>query len=118
MNVAEAVQALSALTYKPGWKIVVYSTPGALVLRVGKPEPDRYAKTPTTIDVVLTDTLPEHAVRNMGLTDLLRWVFGVVERRELHEVEEWLRLDGVPLRAPHPGRGVPGLLGNGRSTPT
>ncbi len=21
--------------------------------------------------------------------------------RELHEVEEWLRLDGVPLREPH-----------------
>lgn len=48
---------------------------------------------------------------------LLRWALDIVSRRVLHEVEEWLKFEGVRVVSPHPGRGR-SILGPGRSTPT
>lgn len=122
MTPDEAVGLLSSLTYKPRWTIRAYPVPGAVVMRAGSKEPDVYELLRTgrvvEIDVVLTEALQEARLAHMDRHDVLAWAFGVFERRELHEVEEWLRLNGQPLRAPHPGRGKPGILGNGVSTPT
>ncbi len=120
MNVAEAIEVLRGLTYKPGWTLQFYSVPGALVMRAGTREPDVRAVLRgehLVIDVVLTETLAEDRLQAGGRDELLEWVFGVLRNRELHEVEEWLRLGGQPVYSPHPGRSV-GLLGNGASTPT
>lgn len=122
MTPDEAVELLSSLTYKPRWTIRAYPVPGAVVMRAGSKEPDVYELLRTgrivEIDVVLTDSLQAEELAHMSRADVLAWAFRVFERRELHEVEEWLRLKGQPLRAPHPGRGKPGILGNGVSTPT
>lgn len=122
MTPDEAAALLGALTYKPSWTIRSYPVPGAVVMRAGAKEPDVYELLRTgrvvEIDVVLTEALAEDRLARMDRDDVLAWAFGVFERRELHEVEEWLRLNGQPLRAPHPGRGKPGILGDGTSTPT
>jgi hypothetical protein len=118
----EAATLLSSLTYKPRWTISSYVVPTAVVLRAGSKEPDVYELLRTgrtvEIDVVLTESIEHDRLERMSREDVLAWAFEVFRRRELHEVEEWLRLNGQPVFAPHPGRGKPGILGNGRSTPT
>lgn len=122
MTPEEAVELLSGLTYKPRWEITAYRVPTAVVLRAGTREPDVYellrSGREVEIDVVLTESVENGILAKMSRVLVLEWAFGVFARRELHEVEEWLRLAGRPLRAPHPGRGKPGILGNGTSTPT
>lgn len=122
MTPDEALALLGALTYKPRWTITAYPVPGAVVMRAGSREPDVYellrSGRTVEIDVILTESLADTVLAHMDRDQVLAWAFGVFERRELHEVEEWLRLNGQPLRAPHPGRGKPGILGVGRSAPT
>lgn len=114
MTPAEAVAVLSKLTYLPGWRLSVYEVPKAAVLRVGRHEPD--SESPgTTIDVTYTDAIEAPALARMDRDALLRWAFSIFEKRAVHEVEEWLRFEGVPLFAPHPGRG-PSVLGPGRTS--
>lgn len=49
-------------------------------------------------------------------SEFLQWVFDVVAARELHEVEEWLMLDGTVLKEPHPEKSwARGILGRGDS---
>lgn len=122
MTPDEVVALFGALTYKPGWTISSYRVPGAVVFRTGTRAPDVYEFLRTgrvvEIDVVLTETISNSEIGDLTRDGVLAWAFDVFKRRELHEVEEWLRLRGQPLRAPHPGRGKPGVLGNGSSTPT
>lgn len=122
MTPEEAATLLSSLTYKPRWTITSYLVPTAVVLRAGSKEPDVYellrSGRTVEIDVVLTEAIENDKLTAMRREDVLAWAFDVFRRRELHEVEEWLRLNGQPVFAPHPGRGKPGILGNGRSTPT
>jgi hypothetical protein len=118
----EAAALLSSLTYKPRWTITAYTVPTAVVLRAGSKGPDVYellrSGRTVEIDVVLTEAIQNEELARMSREDVLARAFEVFRRRELHEVEEWLRLNGQPVFAPHPGRGKPGILGNGRSTPT
>lgn len=123
MTPDEAVATLASLTYKPGWVLSAYPVPDAVVFRAGTREPniDEFFRTGRVVlvDIVLTETIQNDRLADFqDSSQLLDWAFQVVSRRELHEVEEWLRLGGRPLRAPHPGRGVPGILGDGTSTPT
>lgn len=122
MRVEEAVAVLGRLTYKPEWDLQVYAVPGAVVLRCGTTEADTLAwferGCAKLVPIVLTHSVSENDLARMDELALLTWAFDVFARRELHAVEEWLRSNGRPLRAPHPGRGEPGILGNGTSTPT
>lgn len=121
MTPEAAVALLSSLTYKPRWVVSSYAVPNAVVLRAGTKEPDVCELVRTgrvvEIDVVLTDTIAHDRLETMSRDDVLAWAFDVFRRRELHEVEEWLRLNGQPVFAPHPGRGT-GILGDGTSTPS
>lgn len=114
MTPTEAVAVLGKLTYRPGWRLSAYEVPGAAVLRVGQSEPDS-EKPAGVIDVDYTEAIDAVRLAPMDRDALLRWAFGIFEKRAVHEVEEWLRLDGVPLYAPHPGRG-PSVLGPGRTS--
>lgn len=121
MKPAEAADLLSSLTYKPRWTVTSYVVPTAVVLRAGTKEPDvcELMRTGSVveIDVVLTEAIQHDLLELMDREDVLAWAFDVFRRRELHEVEEWLRLNGQPVFAPHPGRET-GILGDGSSTPT
>jgi hypothetical protein len=114
MTPTEAVAVLVKLTYRPGWRLSAYEVPGAAVLRIGQSEPDSEAPG-KVIDVDYTEAIGAAALAHLDRNGVLRWAFGIVEKRAVHEVEEWLRFEGVPLFAPHPGRG-PYILGPGRTS--
>ena len=121
MTPEEAVALLDELTYKPKWRLYAYSVPGAVVFRAGSMEPCTVewfrTKREVPREVVLTESIENGALLTMTEEHLLRWAFDVLVRREVHEVEEWLRRDDRPVFSPHPGREV-GILGDGTSTPT
>lgn len=96
---------LTRLTYRPGWRFETYEDPsGAVVLRFGCWEPNS-EKPGEEIEVVYTDTRPRAEWQHWTERQLLTWIRDVVRTRLLHEMDEWLRLDGVPLREPHPEKG-------------
>tara|TARA_R100001086_G_scaffold211678_1_gene127683 strand:- start:4511 stop:4858 length:348 start_codon:yes stop_codon:yes gene_type:complete len=111
MTPEEAVGILSKISYRPGWSVHAHAVPGAVVFRVGTEEPD-VTKPEERRDVTYTDTVSEANLRLYSRDDLLRWAREVVVRRVSHEVDEWLRFDGIHIYAPHPGR-THGILGDG-----
>ena len=83
-------------------------------------EPDAYYKgegDPPLIPILYTWAITAEELAAMDRDALLRWALDIVSRRVLHEVEEWLKFEGVRVVSPHPGRGQ-SILGPGRSTPT
>lgn len=121
MTPEEAIGILSSLSYKPGWTIQAYQVPGSVIFRTGTSEPSVTAfvrdGSVDLIPVVLTHAVHDEELAVFDRDRLLKWAFDVIVRREVHEVEEWLRVDGAPVYSPHPGREV-GILGNGTSTLT
>ena len=115
-----AVDILCRITYRPGWVIKSYSVPTGVVFRAGCNEPNAYregAEDPAYVPVVYTWTISKEELGHMHREALLRWAFDIIAKRVLHEVEEWVKLDGVRIYQPHPGRGT-SILGPGTSTPT
>jgi hypothetical protein len=117
MNVSEAIAIVSRLTYKPGWSLQAYPEPhtGGLILRFGKDEPDSEKGGDAVRPLMYTTQIPKQRLDDFSRDLFLRTVFATVTARELHEVEEWLRLDGEPLFEPHPETGHRGVLGDGTS---
>lgn len=65
---------------------------------------------------MLTAALDAKQLSAMNETSFLQFAFDTVAKRELHEVEEWLRLDGQPLRNPTPRSGVTASWGTTRGS--
>lgn len=119
MTPAEAIDVISRITYRPGWRLTAEHEPlsGSLVFHSGAEEPD--AEDPSgvgMISVVYTSSIPPAELAKLDLHGLLRYVFDAVAKRALHEVEEWLRYEGRPVYEPHPQRQHRGILGDGTST--
>lgn len=116
MSIAEAVAIVARLTYKPGWKLhaQIIKETDRMVFHAGKVEPDAEGVNSPS-DVSYASVLTAEALARMDERGFLAWIFDVVSQRELHEVEEWLRLEGRPLREPHPERYRRGILGDGTS---
>ena len=107
----EAAAIVKRLTYRPGWTIEFYQDPsGASVLRVGTAEPDSERPNAPPIPVVYTDALEAKKLGVLTEGAFLRWIYEVVEKRVVHELREWLRLDGQPLIEPHPEKWSRGIL--------
>lgn len=120
MNSEEAVALLRKVTYRPGWTIESYTVPTGVVFRAGGPEPDAYYDgegDPPLVPIVYSWALTADELKHMSRDDLLRWALTIIKRRVEHEVEEWVKCDGVRIVQPHPGRGK-SLLGPGSSAPT
>jgi hypothetical protein len=118
MDVAEAQRIVEKLTYKPGWELQCYPDPGpagGVILRFGKDEPDCELGGDAIRPLMLTAAFSASDLRQLDEHAFLASIFDTVARRELHEVEEWLRYDGAPLKEPHPGKWHRGVLGDGTS---
>mgnify|MGYP001588982197 CR=1 FL=1 len=113
MTPEEATALVKRLTYRPGWKIQCYVEEGSevFVLRCGTEEPDSEGRTIEPLAVVLTDSISLKALAFYDEAQFLRWAHSVFRRRVLHELDEWLRLDGTPLIEPHPEKFSRGILG-------
>jgi hypothetical protein len=108
----EAAKVIARMTYRPGWKFEWYvADPRAFdidrvsVFRVGTREPDSESKAGELVDVMYAHTFSFRDLSAMDEQWFLREVRAVIEKRVLHELDEWLRIDGKPLVEPHPEKG-------------
>lgn len=99
---------LDRMTYKPGWKITIsrpedcgvqnYWEP--ITLHARYPTIDITTGKPITLSLVRSiplesaETVPEDA-----LIDLIGYI---IKNFEMHEFDEWFKIDGVCVRDPHP----------------
>jgi hypothetical protein len=92
---------VSRITYKPYW---IFQINKRLDMH-GYPHSLRISATmldPCTRKMVLiqsTYIVPEEALHDQ--TMFLEWVRTCIEKREMHETDEWFGLDGVALWHPH-----------------
>ena len=118
MDIATAQELVSKLTYKPGWDLQCYPQgppAGGVVLRFGKDEIDSETLDGAMKPLMFTSVIGGDELTAITRDIFLQRVFDTLVLRELHEVEEWLRLEGVPLREPHPAKHHRGILGDGTS---
>jgi len=100
---------LSRVTYKPEWsfsvKIYEHETSTPLYLSIQMRVEDTYNKG-SWIDVESKHDLPAHVLQDRvwGEDDdagFFIWVRDQIHWRELHEADEWLRIDDVMVWNPH-----------------
>lgn len=93
---------ISHFTYKPGWEIkALVDDWGGVIMSTVRTEPD--ANDPTQqAQVALARVFdpPPSITPEVVKT----WVHALLVDAELHEVDEWLRLDGHRITNPHPAR--------------
>lgn len=91
------------VTYKPGWKIELrqpLSTPWEVHLTVAGTVPDVTTGLPTT--VYGTHRLPRDVFDNLPDDLVYDWIRGWIVEAEMHELDEFFKVDGRHFRDPHP----------------
>ena len=88
---------LNRLTYKPDSEFSLRTNPHMLMLT--QRLPDATGRANGLVRVSLTADLPPYPV---DLDDAMAIIGDLCQRAEQHEVDEWLRLDGVQVVEPHP----------------
>jgi len=104
----DEMRALAAkITYRPGWWFELYVDPSdAIVFRCGTWEPDsEAASSAPPLPVTFTEARTRFEWMYWDERQFLWWIREVLMKRVLHELDEWLRLDGRPLVEPHPEKG-------------
>lgn len=112
---AERMKAvIGRLTYKPTWRFIVeqgergaWAPPSwcdDLLFTVWLTHQDRDVATGRMEHFTSRHVFDAQAVARMPEEHLVEELRRLVIRAELHEVDEWLRLDGVCVVEPHPER--------------
>lgn len=98
MTLAEVQAALTDIQYRPGWTFTASEHPfgEGLMVRIVAPVPNAYRPNETTV-LGVDSYLPP--IRDVA--DLHRWLLWRLTRIEVHEAQEWLRIDGRPIFDPH-----------------
>lgn len=98
---SRAVHAvLKRITYKPDWKITLRGRK----LTVAMPSYDavgRRRKVMAGTVRILPKAMLNAAARGKRAR-LINYVVALIHLRELHEIDEWLKVDGKHLVDPHP----------------
>ena len=97
LTVPQLQAALERFTYKPGWKFAVYEGRWeGPHMQITATLPDAYAPDATvTVDVhSMLPPIPDEGA-------LWVWLGWRLARIEVHEMREFLRVDGVVLFDPH-----------------
>lgn len=116
MDQLERVRSLLAkITYKPGWVITAFEhgvmrepkneysfyDPTRIYIRILCLQPDTVTGRETEISH--HSSLSRYDVANMKDADVVGYLISnAIRHMELHEMDEWLRFDGVHVRDPHP----------------
>lgn len=104
----QRIQAiLDRMTYKPGWKITI-SRPTDSIHNFWEPI-TLYARYPTT-DVLTGETIMLSFVRSIDVDSaekypedkLINLIAYFIKSFEMHEFDEWFKIDGVCVHEPHP----------------
>jgi len=99
MQAAEIIRIVNSITYKPGYRIVAEQLDIdviRLTLLVEVPDsndPSRNAH------LKLIECFSPFACRDRRLLFVI--VRSLLERFEMHEMDEWLKVDGVRVTEPH-----------------
>lgn len=121
MTFDELFAFLERVTYKPNTKLVAKCGPtrsdgksvklteptthysGNVMLALEQSVPSARPRDGAGDLVILaSDDLSRFHVEHIDERDLLRVVRKLVRRAEMHEVDEWLRIDGDHVTVPHP----------------
>lgn len=98
---AEINEVLKRFTYKPGWKIrwefSYFTREGGLTLRISYPATCAVTGEPTEIFRSQEFQLSEFYAEE----DLIQRLHTIVIEMELHEVNEWFKVNGVAPFYPH-----------------
>lgn len=93
-------EPLTRITYKPGWRfhLVHDNGYGGMVLHIVAFLPDatnpKHPIIPVKLDARVTDTA------KLSEENFLAFVQRQIQKLELHEVDEWLKVDGVHYQPP------------------
>lgn len=99
MDFREASEILARVTYKAGWTMSLTQQEDGAVLRIKCMEKDATCKQPGLVSVQSQEFLPLDVIRDeRGLLD---WIKMKLHDREVHELCEWLQIDGVAPYYPH-----------------
>jgi len=105
MTFEEAEAILARVTYKPGVLLLVERLKEWSVLFVRMEWTAADADGGGKVVVLRAETsIPQSSLVGYSVRDLLFDVEQLCVRIERHEIQEWLKLDGVRFRAPHPER--------------
>lgn len=97
MTFEQAQEILARITYKPGWKIELVDF-GFVKVSIRHKATD--ANDPNrTIDIRFEQGVELIHTDEKRLVD---WIFICVRAAEIHEIEEWFKIDGHCFRDPHP----------------
>ena len=100
MNSAEAHALLKRITYKPGYRIAFRTSfEGLLNLVVTVIAPDSTRQRPGLIEVTHLHTLPP--LDHFNEESFIYLLAGFLRDVEIHEINEWLQVDGVAPYDPH-----------------
>lgn len=110
---------LARITYKNGWDVFVYPAysdwglmheDDAMVLSVQHREPN-IERPKDVVVLVMNEPLSSRQVDRMSDAEIIAFVFHCVTKAEIHEMEEWFKVDGVCFRDPHPEVEFPPMFG-------
>ena len=88
------------LTYKPDWDLsVTFPTKKVATIQVNAPFPDVHGKLPPGTTFCFKYNVDSHCVKPDRINETIKKVISAIE---LHEVDEWLRVDGKLVGNPHP----------------
>lgn len=105
-----ALQAcLDRVTYKQGWTLEAVLDPGdggqghwCINLLVTHWAPNAYPDGRKEVLVYRMRTVSPHIYRDLDAARFIAWVRSVVIELEMHEHDEWFKVDGKHLTEPHP----------------
>lgn len=101
----------SKISYKPGWKINIQDYASAtsingydpyiyLILTMFQPNLDRPNE---QIKLQFSKTIDPYSISRMTDEQIVEYIIsGLVREAELHEMDEWLKYDGIHVKEPHP----------------
>jgi hypothetical protein len=107
--VGRLVSLLERITYKPGWRFEVSSSygstgsPDAISLYAYHRQPDAN-RSGEMVQLVCPTSWTEDELSDLTDAQLVDRIRRLIIEAEMHEVEEWLKFDGICVVDPHPPR--------------
>jgi hypothetical protein len=108
-------QLLKKVSYKPGYILNVQRLPetgdhlyqfqpnAIFQFSILHSEPD--SNDPSTINMYSFGArLSNHQLEGMPDVRILQWIYHQLVQREVHEVKEWFKFDGINVYEPHPNK--------------